>query len=567
VPQFDLVVKDGLIFDGARTPRFRADLGISAGRIVEIGKLRASDGAQVLDAAGAHVAPGFIDLHTHYDSQIFWDPHCSISGWHGVTSVVVGNCGFGFAPVAEDDRQRAMLSMVRTEAVPLAAMAEGLPWDWVTFAEFLDSLRRTPKAVNVAAFLPLNPVLAWTLGLERAKAGDLPTEDETAQMVQMVEDAMVAGACGFSLQRKGLLGGQRDHDGTPMATDLMHVETLMAFGEVLARHNRGFVEFSAKQADAEVLEQLALVSGRPILWNSVLTTEREPHRHREALTWLKSCHERGLRVYGQGLISAAGLVFAVADEFGSGTWDRSPAWQYATSGPLEEKLAKLSDPEVRLKMKADIPESEALPPMREWVVYRGQSEASARFNEMRLDDVAAAMGADLVDAFCDIVVADELRTEFYVAGLNTNRTLLRELIDEPTVLPGISDGGAHTKYSTLGRFTTEFLTDFVRDYAWVSLEDAHWRLSAYPARLAGFAGRGVITEGAAADLVVYDYDRLSILPEEVVHDYPGGEWRRVQRASGYRNVVVNGAITIEDDQPVASHPGVVLDGEVARTRA
>lgn len=565
--QFDLVVKDGLIFDGARTPRYRADLGIAGGRIVEIGRLRASDAAEVIDAAGAHVAPGFIDLHTHYDSQVFWDPHCSISGWHGVTSVAVGNCGFGFAPVAEADRERAMLSMVRTEAVPMAAMAAGMPWDWVTFGEYLDSVRRTPKAVNVAAYLPLNPVLAWTLGLERAKAGERPTEDETAAMVQIVDEAMAAGACGFSLQRKGLLGGQRDFDGTPMATDVMHVETLLAFGEVLARRNAGFVEFSAKQADADVLEALATVSGRPILWNSVLTTDREPQRHRDAMTWLKSCHERGLRIYGQGLISAAGLVFAVADEFGSGTWDRSPAWQYATSGSLAEKLAKLSDPEVRFKMKADVPESEALPPMPEWVVYRGQSESSARFNEMRLADVAVATGQDLVDTFCDIVVADELRTEFYVAGLNTNRTLLRELIDEPTVLPGISDGGAHTKYSTLGRFTTEFLTDFVRDYAWVALEDAHWRLSAYPARLAGFVGRGVITEGAWADLVVYDYDRLAIQPEEVVHDYPGGEWRRVQRARGYRHVLVNGTVTIEDDQPVASHPGVVLDGEVARAQA
>jgi N-acyl-D-aspartate/D-glutamate deacylase len=558
--RFDLVIKDGLIFDGARTPRYRADIGVVDGRIAEIGKLRAGDATQTIDAAGAHVAPGFVDLHTHYDSQVFWDPHCSISGWHGVTSVVVGNCGFGFAPVAPEGRERAMLSMVRTEAVPMAAMAEGLPWDWVSFPEYLDSLRRTPKAVNVAAYMPLNPLLVWGLGLERAKAGDQPTAAETAQMTQMLDEAMAAGACGFSLQRKGLQGGQRDYDGTPMPTDVMHVDTLMAFGEVLARRNEGFVEYSAKQSDAAILEQLAEVSGRPILWNSVLTTDREPNRHREALVWLRSCHDRGLRIYGQGLISAAGLVFAVADEFGSGTWDRVPAWQDATSGTLDEKLAKLSDPEVRRKMKALIPESEALPPMPEWVLFRGATPETRRFNETKLKDVAAAVGKDLVDTFCDVVVQDQLRTEFYVEGLNTNRGLLKELIDEPTIIPGISDGGAHTKYSTLGRFTTEFLTDFVRDYAWVSLEDAHWRLSAYPARCAGFTDRGVITEGAAADLVVYDYDRLEILPDEVVHDYPGGEWRRVQRAQGYRYVVVNGEVTIEDDAPAAARPGRVLGG-------
>ncbi|HEV7763281.1 MAG TPA: amidohydrolase family protein, partial [Acidimicrobiales bacterium] len=205
-------------------------------------------------------------------------------------------------------------------------------------------------------------------------------------------------------------------------------------------------------------------------------------------------------------------------------------------------------------------ESEALPPMPEWVLFRGASPETQRFNETKLKDVAAAVGKDLVDTFCDVVVQDQLRTEFYVEGLNTNRGLLKELIDEPTIIPGISDGGAHTKYSTLGRFTTEFLTDFVRDYAWVSLEDAHWRLSAYPARCAGFTDRGVITEGAAADLVVYDYDRLEILPDEVVHDYPGGEWRRVQRAQGYRYVVVNGEVTIEDDAPAAARPGRVLGG-------
>src|SRR6267154_2428496 len=180
--EFDLVIQNGMVIDGTRMPRFRGDVGIKDGRIARIGRLRSTDADETIDASGLIVAPGFVDLHTHYDAQLFWDPYCSISSWHGVTSVVIGNCGFGFAPVKPDFRDRAMLTMTRTEAIPYPAMKAGMPWDWVTYPEFLDSVERHPKGVNMLPFVPLAPVMVWAMGLEEAKSGRMPTAAETTEM-------------------------------------------------------------------------------------------------------------------------------------------------------------------------------------------------------------------------------------------------------------------------------------------------------------------------------------------------------------------------------------------------
>src|SRR6516162_1469944 len=200
---FDLVVRDGMIIDGTRMPRFRGDIGIKDGRIAQIGRLPSSNGARVLDAGGLIAAPGFVDLHTHYDAQLFWDPYCSISGWHGVTSAVIGNCGFGFAPVKPEMRERAMLTMTRVEAIPYESMKAGLPWDWVTFPEFLNSVERQPKGINLLPYVPLAPILIWVMGLEEAKKGRKPTPKEEAEICRLLNESMDAGGCGWSAQRLG----------------------------------------------------------------------------------------------------------------------------------------------------------------------------------------------------------------------------------------------------------------------------------------------------------------------------------------------------------------------------
>src|ERR1700756_409878 len=201
--ELDLIIRGGTVIDGTRMPRYPADVGIKDGKIAKIGNLKSHEAKKVIDAGGLNVAPGFVDLHTHYDAQLFWDPYCTMSSWHGVTSLVIGNCGFGFAPVRPELRERSMLTMTRTEAIPFASMKAGMPWDWVTYPEFLDSVDSHPKAINILPFIPLSPLLIWVMGLEEAKTGRRFTEKEEQMARQIVNEAMDAGACGWSLQHLG----------------------------------------------------------------------------------------------------------------------------------------------------------------------------------------------------------------------------------------------------------------------------------------------------------------------------------------------------------------------------
>ena len=558
---YDVVIKDGMIFDGTRNPRVRGDVAVKDGKVAALGRIPAAAGKRVIDATGLHVAPGFVDLHTHYDAQVFWDPYCTLSGWHGVTSVAIGNCGFGFAPVAPEERENAMRSMTRVEAIPYESMRQGLPWDWETFPQFLDSLDRAPKAVNILPYVPVGPLLVQVLGRNAAKAGVMPTDAQHGELARLLHEAMDAGGCGWSAQRlppSGPAAIQRDWDGTPMPTDVMHDETCRVFAQVLAEQNRGVVQMTLTTADGAHdrahIEELASISGRPLLYNVVQAFEDKPHVHRNVLSWLARCRERGIPVYGQGVTTDAGFTFTFEDW---NLYDDSQPWCEATTGTTQERLAKLADPARRQALKQTMPRV-ATTGLANVVVLSPKSPATMAFKEMTVAQVAEMTGQHVVDAMLDIAVQDRLETVFYAASPQGEAGLLDEIVQDPYVLLGVSDGGAHTKFFTAGRFPTETLAHLVREKELLSLEDAHWRLSALPASLAGFRDRGTIRVGGPADIVVYDYGALASRPSEVVHDLPGGEWRRVQQAVGYRHVLVNGQVTIEDDAQTQTFSGQLL---------
>jgi N-acyl-D-aspartate/D-glutamate deacylase len=559
--EFDTILKDGIVVDGTQSQRYRADVGIRAGRIAKIGRLRTSDAERALDVSGLIVAPGFIDLHTHYDAQLFWDPYLTLSGWHGVTSVVIGNCGFGFAPVQPEMRERAMLTMTRVEAIPYEAMRRGLPWDWITYPEFLDSVERRPKAINVLPYVPIAPLLVWVLGFERAKAGETPTEAEHAQLERLLHEAMNAGGCGWSAQRlhpDGPGAVQRDYDGGPMVTDVMRDETALRLARVLGQRNQGFMQMALATTDGAHdfahIEELAEVSGRPLLYNVVQSFVRIPEAHRTLIAWIDSCRARGIRVYGQGVTTTAAFTFTFEDW---NLFDDSAAWTEATVGTPAERKAKLADPARRPALR-DYESGIVTVAIPDIVVLDCFTPETKPFENLTVAEVAQRTGKHPVDAMLDLAVADDLRTVFYAEPANVNRDALREIIGHPWIIPGVSDGGAHTKFFTGGRYPTEFLSRIVREEEMCSLEHAHWRLSALPAHCAGFRNRGTLVEGAPADVVVYDFEGLEILPTEIAHDFPGGEWRRIQRARGYRYVLVNGEVTIEDDRETGHHSGRLL---------
>ena len=568
--EYDILIKGGTIVDGTRTPRYVSDLAVKDGKIAKIGGLRGSGATKVLDASGLIVAPGFVDLHTHYDAQIQWDPYCTLSGWHGVTTVLIGNCGFGFAPCRPEDRERSMLAMTRNEAIPYNALKAGMLWDWETFPEFLNTIDRIPKGVNVFSYVPIAPLYVWVMGIDAAKSRR-PNEDELKEMCRLLHEGMDVGACGWSAQVFGEISDQRDYDGTPMITDLMTDEELRAFCQVLAERDEGYIEMNHDQVDREgrkieeptwkFYERLAEMSRRPVLYLAVSAKAEDPGPHRRHLEWMRDCASRGLRINGQGATTKSGHQFTFEDW---NLWDKSPTWREATVGSVAERKAKMEDPELRAAMRAewDSGMSPALGnttgDLPDLIIGEVGHAELERYEGMRVGDVAAQEGKHVVDAMLDIVVADDLKTEFAnVAGVG-NAEYTAEILKSPYVVPGISDGGAHVRFATLGRYPTELIQWLVKEEGTLTLEEAHHSLSYRPASFGGLKDRGYLREGAPADIVVYDLDKLAVTPLEITHDFPDGEWRRVQRAEGYRWTMVNGQVTLEDGKPTGITPGKLL---------
>ena len=567
--RFDKIIKNGTIVDGMRTPRFVSDIGIRGQRIAYIGNIDPDQADEVIDATGLIVAPGIIDLHTHYDSQIFWDPYCTISGWHGVTSVVVGNCGFGFAPCRPSEQERAMLIMARNEAVPIKTMKAGMPWDWESFPEYLDSLERTPKGVNVMSYVPLSPLLMYVMGLNSAKNRPA-TEDERVELRRLFNEALDAGGCGFSAQHTGPNNVQRDYDGTPMITDVMTRHDLLLFAEVLRERGEGFIQMACAP---DVAEQLAEVSGRPVVWNA-LCAETDQHGtqglgYREAIQWLDEANARGNRVFAQALTCSVGFMFTMEDW---NLFDSSTLWREATLGDPEERLRRLSDPATRAALRKEHDAGKGPGAGGElanenslgFVGIDGvfiigiQTPAYKQYEGNTIGEYAAKLGKHPIDAFLDLIIEEKLKTEFQTPEIKVNTPAMSEVVRASMSLPGLSDGGAHTKFITNATYGTDYIVDHVRTNKVIGLEEAHWRLSGYSALAAGLKDRGMLREGMPADIIIYDFEKLRSLPIETAHDFPADEWRRVRKAEGYRFVLVNGEVTFVDGECTGATPGQLL---------
>jgi N-acyl-D-amino-acid deacylase len=565
---YDLVIKNGTIIDGTQMPRFFGDVGIRDGVIAEIGANISTEGAgRVIDATGLIVAPGVIDPHTHYDAQINWDPYCTNSGWHGNTSFVVGNCGFGFMPCRPADRERYMLMMENTEQVPLKAMRTALPWTWESFPEWMEHMKRLPKGVNVGAYLPLNSLLIYVLGYEAAKTRGA-TPDERRRMQALLHEAMDAGAIGFGFSYLNDRNSHKDVDGSPMPTDNMHLEDAYALAEVLRERDEGVIQILCELMNGvknrHVAEELARISGRPVLHNVVAVADAKPSHHTSIMAWLDECQLKGLNIYSQTLAFRVWSEFNAIDQNG---WQSVPIFnEFTVAGDAAAKVAKAKDPDFRARARKEYtPESMfgSGSPIETLMFVRAEGvDAWSKYAGQKISKIAAATGKLPIDCFFDIVADSDGAADFRSTESGSkNPSYVADLLRHPRIIPGTSDGGAHVKFFSGGHFATDNIMWLVRETGLMTLEQLHFKFSFLPARILGFEKRGALLEDFAADLYIYDYEALGYDRSSyaIVHDLPGGDWRRTVRAEGVRYCIVNGAVTLENNEPTGALTGRMLD--------
>jgi N-acyl-D-amino-acid deacylase len=560
---YDLLIRNATIVDGSGGPARRGDVAVQDARIAAVGE---ADGAarRTIAADGLVLTPGFIDLHTHYDCQVSWDRRLTPSCWHGVTSVVMGNCGFTIAPCHAPDRELLMSMLLYVEGMPTEALRAGISWEWETFPEYLQTLDRWQPAINVAAFVGHSAVRYYVMGAAAAERA--ATAAELERMQALVRQAVQAGACGFSTSESPthFFG-----DGTPVPSRVASREEIRALASVLRECGRGVVEVAprhllgdtdSKLDDQRFYAELAAASGRPVTWAPLFHNPFDPEG---ALRVLEAAHDAQQR--GERVVPQVGCrPFEVRVSFGASSiaTENNPFWRPILHEPVAERRARFASTAFRDELRALSRPGGfvvALAPSWEHLHLRWSPLAAHEaWIDAPLSTIAAARQADPVDATLDLALESDFACQFGASILNTDESGVAALLRHPAGILALSDAGAHVDALSDQGFTTYLLGHWVRERQALSLETAVRLLTAAPARLYSLEDRGEIRHGAAADLVLLDPATVCCRPTELVSDLPGGAARLLQRAGGIEYVLVNGQVLIEGGRETDARAGRVL---------
>ena len=568
---FDLILRGGTVHDGLGSPARVADVAVKDGRIAAIGSV-AGTAAEEIDARGLLVTPGFVDVHTHYDGQATWSQRLQPSSGHGVTSVVMGNCGVGFAPCRPDERNLLVQVMEGVEDVPEVVMTAGLPWNWETFPEYLDALAQRQFDVDVAAQLPHSALRVYVMGA-RAAGGE-PTADDLAAMRRLTAQAMAAGALGVTTSRNLM---HRTKAGALAPSLYSDEDELGALADGLKDAGCGvFQLIPAPMGDADdefaLMRRLAERSGRPLSYTLIQMPTGDRDAWRKSLHALSQAAADGLPMRAQVAPRPVGMFYGLDLSFHACAYH--PSYKAIAHLPLAERVARLRDPAMRARLLAEQPEDTNpvnLKTVKSFQYsYAWGSDADYEPDlSQRLDRLADAAGQSIEEFTYDLLLADDGRAMFYQPGANYrdgNLDAVRTMLGHPQAVVGLADGGAHYGMICDASFPTSYLARWARDAAEadrIPLPQAVAALTSVPANLAGLADRGRLVPGAKADINLIDLARLQVHVPTVVHDLPAGGRRMHQRATGYVATIVSGTVTYRDGEATGALPGRLVRGGVA----
>jgi N-acyl-D-aspartate/D-glutamate deacylase len=554
----DLLIRGARVVDGTGAPAFQGDVLVKGDRIVAVGEVGES-AARTIDADGLVLAPGFIDVHTHYDAQLHWEPTASPSSWHGVTSVLCGNCGFTLAPARPEDREWLARMLSRVEGMEPAALATGVDFAGGSFGDFWRGLEGR-LGVNAGGYVGHSAVRRYAMG--EAASERAAREGEIRAMQALVRDAMRDGAIGFSSSQLAI---HRAHDGREVPSNHAAPEELVALGSVLREFEGRAIEFIPRtflegysEADRKLVLDLARASGCAVELNVVLPLPAAPDGWRRSVEFAHEAAEQGLALHPMFASNRLGAYFALASTF---LLDELPAWREALTLPIPQRCARLRDRAVREALRADLGRARSFKPYWPICVVEAVRDAEHRgWLGKSVTELAAERGADPLDCFLDLSLEEDLETTFAqrVPMDAKLRAATESLIRDPLVTAGSSDAGAHLLSLVGVDYTTRLLTEWTPEV--LSLEAAVAKLSGIPAAQHGLADRGVVREGAFADLVLLDLEKLRAGETRLVRDFPAGSARLVVDAEGYVATFVNGQPLLEYGTPTGVLPGHVLRG-------